>query len=194
MEKQLPQWVFRPQFLFFVFFVCFFSIAIQLKSRKWKTKLRLTSNKQSLTWLVLTPAPLVDILSVRDYFYPDNLLYPHINIYIYIFFFFNFFLCSSQLFTHVLQIFSLGKLVQVTHRRKNSTVNFPLSLSNFANISFSYFFDISINLRPLSLCYTKKNVYVWKWKSLKKALVPQTLQAKQFFDFFPQVHISFDIL
>ena len=135
---------------FFVFFVCFFSIAIQLKSRKWKTKLRLTSNKQSLTWLVLTPAPLVNILSVRDYFYPDNLLYPHINIYIYIyisFFFSFFFFSSSQLFSHVLQIFSVGKLVQVTHRRKNSIVNFPLSLSNFANISFSYFFDKSINLR-----------------------------------------------
>ena len=105
--------------------------------------------------------------------------YKYIYIYVYIFFF-----SSSQLFTHVLQIFSLGKLVQVTHRRKNSIVNFPLSLSNFANISFSYFFDKSINLRPLSLCYTKKNVYVWKWKSLKKALIPQTLQAKQFFDFF----------
>ena len=134
---------------FFVFFVCFFSIAIQLKSRKWKTKLRLTSNKQSLTWLVLTPAPLVNILNVRDYFYPDNLLYPHINIYIYIylFFFSFFFFSSSQLFSHVLQIFSVGKLVQVTHRRKNSIVNFPLSLSNFANISCSYFFDKSINLR-----------------------------------------------
>ena len=138
MEKQLPQWVFRPQFLFFVFFVCFFSIAIQLKSRKWKTKLRLTSNKQSLTWLVLTPAPLVNILSVRDYFYPDNLLYPHINIYIFFFFFF-FFFSSSQLFTHVLQIFSLGKLVQVTHRRKNSIVNFPLSLSILPTYLFPTF-------------------------------------------------------
>ena len=96
MEKQLPQWVFRPQF-FFVFFVCFFSIAIQLKSRKWKTKLRLTSNKQSLTWLVLTPAPLVNILSVRDYFYTDNLLHTHIYIYIYVFFFFFFFNFQSDL-------------------------------------------------------------------------------------------------
>ena len=190
MEKQLPQWVFRPQFLFFVFFVCFFSIAIQLKSRKWKTKLRLTSNKQSLTWLVLTPAPLVDILSVRDYFYPDNLLYPHINIYIYIyiyfffFFFFFFFFSSSQLFTHVLQIFSLGKLVQVTHRRKNSTVNFPLSLSNFANISFSYFFDISINLRPLSLCYTKKMFMFESESPLRRHLYLKHYKQNSFLIFF----------
>ena len=110
MEKQLPQWVFRPQFLFFVFFVCFFSIAIQLKSRKWKTKLRLTSNKQSLTWLVLTPAPLVDILSVRDYFYPDNLLYPHINIYIYIFFFFFFFFLFQSALYSCIADFLIGQI------------------------------------------------------------------------------------
>lgn len=172
---------------FFVFFVYFFSIVIQLKSRKWKTKLRLTSNKQSLTWLVLTPAPLVNILSVRNYFYTDNLLYPHIYIY---FFFFS----SSQLFTHVLQIFSLGKLVQVTHRRKNSMVNFPLSLSNFANISFSYFFDKSINLRPLSLCYTKKMFMFESESPLRRDLNLKHYQQNSFLIFFPQVHISFVIL
>ena len=107
MEKQLPQWVFRPQFLFFVFFVCFFSIAIQLKSRKWKTKLRLTSNKQSLTWLVLTPAPLVNIMSVRDYFYTDNLLYTHI--YIYVFFFFFFFQFQSALYSCIAD-FLIGQI------------------------------------------------------------------------------------
>ena len=179
MEKQLPQWVFRPQF-FFVFFVFFFSIAIQLKSRKWKTKLRLTSNKQSLTWLVLTPAPHVNILSVRDYFYTDNLLYTHIYIYVFFFFFFS----SSQLFTHVLQIFSLGKLVQVTHRRKNSIVNFPLSLSNFANISFSYFFDKSINLRPLSLCYTKKMFMFESESPLRRHLYLKHYKQNSFLIFF----------
>ena len=183
MEKQLPQWVFRPPFLFFVFFVCFFSIAIQLKSRKWKTKLKLTSNKQSLTWLVLTPASLVNIMSVRDYFYTDNLLYTHIYIYICIFFFF-FFFSSSQLFTHVLQIFSLGKLVQVTHRRKNSIVNFPLSLSNFANITFSYFFDKSINLRPLSLCYTKKMFMFESESPLRRHLYLKHYKQNSFLIFF----------
>ena len=108
MEKQLPQWVFRPQF-FFVFSVCFFSIAIQLKSRKWKTKLRLTSNKQSLTWLVLTPAPLVNILSVRDYFYPDNLLYPHINIYIYMYIYIFFFQFQSALYSCIAD-FLIGQI------------------------------------------------------------------------------------
>ena len=127
---------------FFVFFVCFFSIVIQLKSRKWKTKLRLTSNKQSLTWLVLTPAPLVNILSGRDYFYTDNLLYPHI--YFLFNFFFFFFQFQSALYSCIAD-FLIGQISPSNsvslHRRKNSIANFPLSLSNFANISFSYFFD-----------------------------------------------------
>ena len=93
----------------FCLFCLLFSIAIQLISRKWKTKLRLTSNKQSLAWLVLTPAPLVNILSVRDYFYPDNLLYPHINIYIYIFFFFFFFQFQSALYSCIAD-FLIGQI------------------------------------------------------------------------------------
>ena len=105
---------------FFVFFVCFFSIVIQLKSRKWKTKLRLTSNKQSLTWLVLTPAPLVNILSGRDYFYTDNLLYPHIY---FLFNFFFFFFSSSQLHGKKYGIHRLGK-PSVNFRKRGILLQF----------------------------------------------------------------------
>ena len=105
------------------------------------------------------------------------------------YFFFFFFFSSSQLFTHVLQIFSLGKLVQVTHRRKNSIVNFPLSLSNFANISFSYFFDKSINLRPLSLCYTKKMFMFESESPLRRHLYLKHYKQNSFLIFSSSPHL-----
>ena len=171
MEKQLPQWVFRPQLFFCLFCLLFF----HRYTESYVACINTCSSRQHsecsglfLSWQFSIPA----------------YKYIHIFFFVFVFVFFLFFFSSSRLFTHVLQIFSLGKLVQVTHRRKNSTVNFPLSLSNFANISFSYFFDKSINLRPLSLCYTKKMFMFESESPLRRHLYLKHYKQNSFLIFF----------